>query len=630
MFDEMRHRNVVSWTTLISAQTRSGNPDMSIRSFAQMLNDGSTEPNRYTYSAALKSCSMVGNLQLGKQIHGHVLKNSNLQSDVVLMNTIIDMYVKCGSLSEARRVFDEFSLANSTSWNTIISGYFREGNALEAENLFHNFPIPDAISYNAMIAGFAEIGSSKALGYVYLMHSRGIKLDHYTLPCALKTCGNFKFEKMGKQIHSYIIKCGSVSSCFIGSSLIDMYSNCSQINDAVKLYDEFLGHKTCFSNKLPLLNSMISGFVTNGYNIHALNLILEVHSSGTQLDHFTFSSALQLCSNLQCMRIGRQVHGLVIISGFQIDHIVGSNLVGLYSRCGNLVDALRLFQDLPQKDIIAWTELITGCLLQGSNELVFYLFRELIRLKINLDDFVVSSILKACSVISWVHGGKQVHAYIVKGGFESESITVTSLIDMYSKCGDIDDGFRVFECAAKKDTVCWTGIIAGCGNNGKATEALKLFQEMIKAKVEPNEITFLSVLSACRHAGLVEEACRIFKSMQDSSGVKPRVEHRHCLIDILCRAGLFNEAKQLISEMSNKLDENKQNSLLSDWLIHQNSEIGKVDLFQSISCDASSYVALSNAYASKGLWDVSAKCREISRRVHIKNAGKSWLQIRTQ
>ncbi|RRT43874.1 hypothetical protein B296_00027249 [Ensete ventricosum] len=601
LFGEMPHRNVVSWTTLISAQTRAGHPDLAIETFTRMLNHGSEEPNGYTYSAALKACAVVGNHELGRWIHRHVL-NNQLQSDVVLMNAVIDMYIKCGSFSEARF------------------------------NLFYQFSKPDAISYNTMISGFAEMESPKALDYVYLMHSKGFKLDHYTIPCALKICGGLNFLKMGKQIHNYIIKSGFLFSCFILSSLIDMYSTCSQINEAIRQYNECMNYKG-LTDRLPLLNSMFSGFVVNGYNVHALDLMSDIYRSGTLLDHFTFSSALRLCINLQNMRVGLQVHTLIIISGFHRHHIVGSNLVDLYSRCGNLVDAFRLFHDLSHKDVIAWTGLITGCLREGSNELVFNMFREMIRLKIKSDHFLVSNILKACSVIPWVQGGKQVHAYIVKGGFESESITVTSLIDMYSKCGEIDDGFKVFESEVERDTVCWTGIITGCGNNGKATEALKLFREMIKAGVEPNEITFLSVLSACRHAGLVADSCRIFKSMEDRHGLKPWMEHYHCMIDILCRAGLFEEARQMISVMSYGHDETAHNSLLSSCLIHQNSELGKlaqVDLFQSISCDTSGYVTLSNIYASQGFWDVSAKFRELSRRMNIKDAGKSWVQVRIQ
>ncbi|RWV81202.1 hypothetical protein GW17_00057403 [Ensete ventricosum] len=601
LFGEMPHRNVVSWTTLISAQTRAGHPDLAIETFTRMWNHGSEEPNGYTYSAALKACAVVGNHELGRWIHRHVL-NNQLQSDVVLMNAVIDMYIKCGSFSEARF------------------------------NLFYQFSRPDAISYNTMISGFAEMESPKALDYVYLMHSKGFKLDHYTIPCALKICGGLNFLKMGKQIHNYIIKSGFLFSCFILSSLIDMYSTCSQINEAIRQYNECMNYKG-LTDRLPLLNSMFSGFVVNGYNVHALDLMSDIYRSGTLLDHFTFSSAVRLCINLQNMRVGLQVHTLIIISGFHRNHIVGSNLVDLYSRCGNLVDAFRLFHDLSHKDVIAWTGLITGCLREGSNELVFNMFREMIRLKIKSDHFLVSNILKACSVIPWVQGGKQVHAYIVKGGFESESITVTSLIDMYSKCGEIDDGFKVFESEVERDTVCWTGIITGCGNNGKATEALKLFREMIKAGVEPNEITFLSVLSACRHAGLVADSCRIFKSMEDRHGLKPWMEHYHCMIDILCRAGLFEEARQMISVMSYGHDETAHNSLLSSCLIHQTSELGKlaqVDLFQSISCDTSGYVTLSNIYASQGFWDVSAKLRELSRRMNIKDAGKSWVQVRIQ
>ncbi|XP_010912039.2 pentatricopeptide repeat-containing protein At4g08210 [Elaeis guineensis] len=630
LFDEMPERNVVSWTTSISAHIHAGNPVEALRVFYWMLDNEMEEPNGFTFSAALKACSMVGNLELGKWIHEHVLR-AGLQSDAVLMNAILDMYLKCGSLSDARRVFDGLSSVNSTSWNTIIAGYSREGNMVEAEALFLQVPEPNAVSYNTIIAGFAQLESPKALNYVNMMHIEGFKFDDFTFPCALKTCGNLRFEKMGEQIHTYIVKCGYKPSLFIGSSLIDMYANCGQMIHAIKVYDEYSSYKGLIPDRLPLLNSMLSGFAVNRYDRQALDLVSEIHSMGIGLDAFTLSSALRVCINLRNMSIGLQVHGLTVTNGCYADHVVGSVLVDLYAKCGYLEDALRLFHGLPHKDVIAWAGLIADCVQHGSNHLAFSLFKDMMSTETEVDHFVVSSVLKACSVLAWAQGGEQVHAYSIKGGFDSESVTIASLIDMYSKCGNIDDGLRVFESAAQKDTVCWTGMILGCGYNGRAKEAIELFEKMLKSGVEPNGITILGALSACRHAGLVEEACRFFKAMRDRHGLEPSLEHYCCMIDILSRAGCIEEAKQLISNMPHETDDVIHNSLLGACLMDQNNlaKLASLDLLPSSSYDTSGNVTLSNIYASLGMWDASAKFKEAIKKVSIKEAGRSWIEIRS-
>lgn len=629
LFDEMPERNVVSWTTSISVHIRAGNPGKALRVFSWMLDIQTEEPNGFTFSAALKACSMVGNLELGKWIHEQVLR-AGLQSDAVLMNAILDMYLKCGSLSDARRVFDGFSSINSTSWNTIIAGYSRGGNMVEAEALFLQVPEPDAVSYNTMVAGFAQLESLKALDYVNMMHKEGFKFDDFTFPCALKTCGSLRNEKMGQQIHAYIVRCGYKPSLFIGSSLIDMYANCGQMIDAIKVYDEYSSYKGFIYERIPLLNSMLSGFAINRYDRQALDLVLEIARMGIGLDAFTLSSALRVCVNLQNMRIGLQVHGLIVTNGCHTDHVVGSVLVDLYAKCGYLEDALRLFHGLPHKDVIAWAGLIANCVQHGSDRLAFSLFKDMMSTEIEVDHFIVSSVLKACSVLAWAQGGELVHAYSIKEGFDSESVTIASLIDMYTKCGNIDDGLKVFESAVEKDAVCWTGMILGCGYNGRAIEAIDLFEKMLKSGVEPNGITILGVLSACRHAGLVEEACRFFKAMRDRHGLEPSLEHYCCMVDILSRAGCVDKAKQLISNMPYQIDNMIHYSFLGACLINQNN-LSKLDLPYSLSSssyDTSGNVTLSNIYASLGMWDASAKFNEAIKRVRIKEAGRSWIEVR--
>ncbi|KAG0500856.1 hypothetical protein HPP92_000928 [Vanilla planifolia] len=384
--------------------------------------------------------------------------------------------------------------------------------------------------------------------------------------------------------------------------------------------------------RLLLLNSMLSVFASNGYNIHALHLISKIHSTEVMLDSFTLSITLKICINMNAVRIGLQVHGLIITTGHHVDVVVGSVLVDQYAKFGSLEEALKIFSGLPQKDLISWTCLITSCVERGSNQLAFSLFREMMSLNCEVDHFVVSIISKACAAISWLQGGEQLHALCTKGGFEMENATLTSLIDLYSKCGGIEDALKLFCNAPEKDTICWTGIIAGCGYNGRTDEAIQLFHKMLESKEEqPNEITFLGILSACKHAGLVREATTFFEVMQQKLGLKPSMDHYCCMVDILGRAGLFDEALQLISNMHCEAEETIWNSMLGSAMIHENIDIGKLALLHlHMICreKASWYVSLSKVYASLNQWEGSAHMRELAFGVNMKEPGKSWTELR--
>ncbi|KAH7663617.1 TPR-like protein [Dioscorea alata] len=626
IFVEMPERNVVSWTALISAHIYAGEPFEALRVFDQMLEFGLEEPNGFTFSAALKACGLLRDIKYGQWIH-ELVSRAGLLFDTVLMNSVLDMYVKCGSVEEARRVFDVIFPGKFTSWNTMIAGYCKEGNMAEAEELFLRAPQHDGVSFNSLIAGFARIESPKASEYVCLMHKRGFKLDHFTFPCALNTCGSLGLEKLGMQIHSYIVKYGFESCHYTGPALVDMYGKCSRINEARELFDQY-SHQCPLWDRVPLFNSMLSGYVCNQNERAALDLILKIYKLAVGMDAYTLSSALKVCINLQNLRIGMQVHSLIVTNGCHLDSIVGSVLVDLYTKCCRLDDARKVFAGLLRKDAIAWSGLITGCVQQGSHGLAFSLFRDMISSSVGLDCYVVSSIVKACSVLSTIQSGKQVHTLCIKSGFDSENVTVASLIDMYSKCGDIDDGLAVFESVTNKDAVIWTGMIIGCGNNGRAMKAINLFEKMLESEEKPNEITFLGVLSACRHAGMVGEACAFFKQMKDTHGLAPTLEHYCCMVDILSRDGRFKEAKKLIGEMPCEANETILNSLLGAYAIHQNADLSKLvskELLQDPIHDTSHYVTLSNVCASLGLWDGSAKLREMIRRVSQKEAGRSWL-----
>ncbi|XP_059631862.1 pentatricopeptide repeat-containing protein At4g08210 [Cornus florida] len=630
LFDELLHRTVVTWTTMVSAYTKLGSPHVALRLYTHMLEAQSERPNGFLYSAVLRACGTVGDLEMGRAIHSDISRDE-WEYDTVLMNALLDMYLKCGSLSDARKVFDEIVVKNSTSWNTIISGYSKEGDIVEAKNLWQQMPEPDVVSWNSLLAGFANKQSHFALGLVSMMHQKGLKLDVFAVPCALKTCGCLRLLGMGKQVHCYVVKSGFECSCFTLSALIDMYSNCSELDAAVKLFDKYLSCKSSSHDSLSIWNSMLSGYVVNEQHDAAISLVSQIHSSGTHMDSYTLSSSLKICIDLHNLKLGLQVHALVVVCGYELDYVVGSILVDFYARHGNIRDALGLFWRLPKKDVVAWSSLIAGCVNGGSNSFAFWLFKEMIRLDIEVDQFVISSILKACSSLAEHKSGQQIHAFCVKIGYELDQVAVTSLIDLYSKCGEIESGLALFEYVSEKDTVCWTGIIVGCGQNGRAKEAIGFFRKMIKLGLKPNEFTFSGVLSACRHAGLIEEARVILKSMKSEYGLEPQLEHYHCMVDLLGLAGLFKEAMELIAEMPFEPDQTIWGSLLGFCGTHTNTELVDFIAERLIAIspeDPSVYVRLSNIYASLGLWDDSNMVRQAIKEMGIKEAGRSWIEIR--
>ncbi|GLT69484.1 hypothetical protein SLA2020_416320 [Shorea laevis] len=628
LFDEMPERNTVTWTTMVSAYVNNGRAYEALRLYGQMLASESHVPNGFLYSTVLKACAFLGDLELGRLIH-EIIFRDRLDHDVVLMNALLDMYVKCGSLSAAKRVFNEIPSPNSTSWNTIISGYCKAGLMDEALNLFHQMPEKNAVSWNSIIAGFVDNGSLSAFEFLSMMHRVGLKLDVFTLPCVLKSCSCLGSLTMGEQIHCYALKSGLESSCFTVSALMDMYSNFNVLNEARNLFNQYTRHGASICNSLALWNSMLSGYVVNKDNIAAIHMLSEIYFSGTCFDCCTFSNAVKLCINVLNFRLGCQVHGLIVTYGYGLDMIVGSILIDLYAKLGSIRDALRIFHRLPAKDIIAWSGLIGKCAKVGFYSLGFVLFRDMVNLGLQVDQFVISSILKICSSLASLGSGKQVHAFCVKSGYESEEFTVTSLIDMYSKCGDIDPALVLFYFTPKRDIVSWTGMIVGCGQNGRAELAVEFFHEMKRTGLKPNEVTLLSVLSACRHTGLVEQAWIIFKSMKPEHGIDPLMEHYHCMVDILGQAGRFQEAEELIAEMPFEPNKTIWGPMLVACGIHKNTKLVPViakRLIATSPLDPSLYVMLANVYATLGMWDSLDEVRRAAKELDSKEIGMSWIE----
>eukprot|EP01018_Ginkgo_biloba_P009890 Gb_09361 [translate_table: standard] len=549
------------------------------------------------YDSLLHDCVNMKALEHGKEIHAHMIR-TEFMPDIFLWNKLISMYAKCGSLVYARQVFDKIPERDTVSFNGMISGYAQNGHVQEALELFRQ------------------------------LNMSGMEPNHFTLSSVLKVCACVAALQQGEQVHTQMIKTGLDSDVFVGSTLVDMYAKCTRIKDSRQVFDKLV--------KLDIVswNVMITAYTLNGHDEDALKCFCQMQWKGMKPDHFTFTSVIGVFSNPKALELGRQVHVCIIKTGLESELPVGNALVTMYAKCGSIEDARKLFWKMLKRNMVTWTAMVAGCTQNGQGEEAVKVFCQMQRVGMKANEFTFASVLRSYASLAVLDQGRQVHAHIMKTGFELDVSVGNALVDMYSKCGSIEDSHKVFNIMQKRDVVSWTVIIVGCAQHGHGQEALKLFEQMQREGMKPDDVTFLGVLSACSHVGLVQEGRQFFDSMTQIHGIKPRMEHYACIVDLLGRAGQLNEAEDFINKMAIGSDALVWESLLGACTIHRNMELGKraADRLLHLEPDRdAAYVLLSNIYAAAGKWDDKAKLRKmITERGLKKEPGCSWIEVKSK
>ncbi|KAL8133121.1 pentatricopeptide repeat-containing protein At4g39530 [Apium graveolens] len=593
VFDELVVKSAVTWTTIITGYVKSGRSDVSLKLFSQMK-ETDVVPDRYVISSVLSACSVLGFLEGGKQTHGYVLRRG-AEMDVSVSNVLIDLYVKCGKVRTGRKFFDHMVIRNVISWTTMISGYMQNFLDWEAMNLF-------------------------------LQMSRlGWKPDGFACTSVLTSCGSLEALEQGRQVHAYTVKANLDEDEFVINSLIDMYSKCDSLTDARKVFSNMFNHNVIS------YNAMIEGYSRQEDIFEALCLFYEMRVRMVHPSLLTFVSLLGVSASLLALELSMQIHGLIIKYGFSLELYVGSALVDVYAKCLFVKDARLVFEEMNEKDIVVWNTMLSGYAQQSESEDALRLFLKLqhhTRHKPNEFTFV-AAITAASNQASLPHG-QQFHNLIIKTGLDFDPFVTNALVDMYAKCGSLKDARKIFSSAIWRDVVCWNSMISTNAQHGQAEEALKMFDEMINEGIQPNYVTFVSVLSACVHAGLVEDGFRHFNSMSRFR-IEPGTEHYACMVSLLGKAGKLSEAKDFIEKMPIQPAAIVWRTLLSACRITNDAEVGKYAADMAISIepeDSGSYVLLSNIFASKGMWaDVKSVREKMDCNGVVKEAGCSWLEM---
>ncbi|KAA8530061.1 hypothetical protein F0562_004770 [Nyssa sinensis] len=464
--------------------------------------------------------------------------------------------------------------------------------------------------------------SVEALRAFSSMRRLSLKPNRSTFPCTIKSCSALFDLRSGKQAHQQAFVFGFDSDLFVSSALIDMYSKCGHLNDARILFDEIP------KRNVVSWTSIITGYVQNDNAHEALSLfkeflIEESQSEGEKevyIDSVAMVSIISACSRVSGKCITEGIHGLVIKRGFEGDLGVGNTLMDAYAKCGELGVSRRIFNGMTEKDVVSWNSMIAVYAQSGYSTEALQVFYAMVRDRdVNYNAVTLSAVLLACAHSGALRVGKCIHDQVIKMGLEDNVIVGTSIIDMYCKSGRVRMAKRAFDCLKEKNVKSWTALISGYGMHGNAREALEIFYDMNQANVKPNYITFVSVLAACSHAGLLDEGRHWFKAMQHKFGIEPGVEHYGCMVDLLGRAGFLNKAYDLIKEMKMRPDFVVWGSLLAACRIYKNVELGEISagkLFELDPNNCGYYVLLSNIYADAGRWEDVERMR-----IFMKNHG---------
>ncbi|XP_014503845.1 pentatricopeptide repeat-containing protein At2g34400 isoform X1 [Vigna radiata var. radiata] len=518
--------------------------------------------------------------------------------------------------------------------NHLLSKAIQVKNFTYASLIFsHMAPHPNDYAFNIMIRALTTTWHNYplALTLFYRMKSLSVTPNNFTFPFFFLSCANLAEISHARVAHSLLFKVGLHSDPHSAHSLITAYARCDRPACARKVFDEIP------QRDLVSWNSMIAGYAKAGCAREAVELFGEMgRRDGFEPDEMSLVSVLGACGELGDLELGSWVEGFVVERGMALNSFLGSALISMYAKCGDLGSARRIFDSMATRDVITWNAVISGYAQNGMADEAISLFHAMKDDSVKANKITLTAVLSACATIGALDLGKQIDEYASQRGFQHDIFVATALIDMYAKCGSLESAQRVFKEMPQKNEVSWNAMISALASHGKAKEALSLFQRMSDegGGARPNDITFVGLLSACVHAGLVAEGHRLFDMMSTLFRLVPKIEHYSCMVDLLARAGHLYEAWDLIEEMPEKPDKVTLGALLGACRRNKNVDIGERVMRMILEVDPSNsgnYIISSKIYANLNMWEDSARMRLLMRQKGItKTPGCSWIEIENQ
>ncbi|KAK7273281.1 hypothetical protein RIF29_14330 [Crotalaria pallida] len=592
LFDEMPHRNTISFVTLAQGYSLSRQFHRALDLILRLFREG-YELNQFVFTTLLKLLVSMDCADMCMSIHACVFKLGH-HSDAFVGTALIDAYSVCGNVEVARQVFYDISCKDMVSWTGMVACY--------AENCFYE----------------------DALKLFCLMRIMGYRPNNFTISGALKSCLGLESFDVGKSVHGCALKARYDQDLFVGTVLLELYTKSGEIVGAQRLFEDMP------KNDLIPWSLMISRYAQSDRSREALELFFRMRQTSVVPNNFTFASVLQACASLSLLNLGRQIHSYVIKVGFDSNVFVSNALMDVYAKSGEIENSVKLFVESPEQNDVTWNTIIVGYVQLGDGEKAMNLFSYMLEYDMQPTEVTYSTVLRACASLAALEPGLQIHSLTIKTTYNKECVVANSLIDMYSKCGRINDARLIFDKMSKRDEVSWNAMICGYSMHGFGIEALNLFGMMRQTNCKPNKLTFVGVLSACSNAGLLDIGQAHFKSMLQEYGIEPCIEHYTCMVWLLGRAGKFDEAVKLIEEIPIQPSVMVWRALLGACVIHKNVDLGRVcaqHVLEMEPQDDATHVLLSNMYATARRWDNVASVRKNMQKKKVKKEpGLSWVE----
>ncbi|KAL5567788.1 hypothetical protein UlMin_024363 [Ulmus minor] len=524
-----------------------------------------------------------------KELHAHLIR-THLHKDTFLISEVIRFYARSPSnLDKAHFVFDQIERPSLFVWNHMIRGLSQSDEP------------------------------SQAIHFYCRMYGQGLIGDNLSFIFVLKACARVSDVLHGQKVHVGVIKLGFQSFVYVANGLIHMYACSGDLGSAQKVFDEMC------ERDLVSWNSLICGYSKWNRFKEVLGLFEAMRAANMGADSVTMMKVIFACTSLGEYELAGSFVKYIEENDIRVNVYLGNTIIDMYGRCGLVNLAREVFDKIPERnivswnamimgDVISWTTMITGYSQTNQHDEALRLFQEMMAAKIKPDEVTVATVLSACAHLGSLDIGEAVHRFIKNHRVKADVCVGNALIDMYCKCGVGEKALEVFLEMKAKDCVSWTSVISGLAVNGFAYSALDLFLQMLREGIRPTHGTFVGILLACSHTGLVDKGLKYFDSMEKVHGLKPEMKHYGCVVDLLSRSGHLEKAYEFINKMPVVPDVVIWRILLNACKLYGNVALAEVVTNKLLEVDpynSGNYVLSSNTYAGIDRWDDVVKMRKM-------------------
>ncbi|PPD91675.1 hypothetical protein GOBAR_DD11384 [Gossypium barbadense] len=597
VFDKLPQRTNLAWNAILRGFLDVGRFSRAIQFFHLMVSQGLI-PDNFTYPLVFKACTELNDLEEGKKLRDFILWNESqydMKHNVYVECAMIDMFAKCGSLSEARKIFEGIREKDLACWSALICGNVQSGEWLEALSLFKRMVLD------------------------------GLRPDSIIMAAILPACGRLEDMEMGPTLHGCAIRCGFNSDLYVSNALMDMYCKCSATHFAYSLFSN-MDNKDAVS-----WSTLIAGYSQNCQYLESLQLYLMMNDAEIRTNAVIAATVLPVLSKLKLLKHGKEMHGYILKQGFESDDVVGAALIEFYANCKSMIKAEHVFRVMSDRDITLWNSIVVGYSLNGKIDIAFQIFQRIWDFNLKPNSITLVSILPICSKIGALRYGKEIHAFATRSGLGTAVSVGNALIDMYCKCRSLELAVRVFNQVKERNIVTYNTIISAHGIYGLGEHVFQFFEEMKEARIKPNKVTFIALLTACSHCGLLDRGWSMYHAMMYDYNIPLGMEHYSCIVDLLGRAGHLDDAYDLIKKMPVEPDMNILGSLLGACRVHNRVDLAEClekHILEKNQKDSGHYALLSNIYSSTGRWKDALKVRTMIKEKRLpKRPGSSWIEV---